>query len=212
MNFPGYGFGGKIGSGILGVRLSEMQRRILISLATILLSGCSLPWPATNSEITPLPTVAPLPEIVSPEPVCGYVWARQPLPELSSKVEESLRRAGLPIALARAEAYGENCVDENGHVVYFITKETDFRIILEVYSLSDEAELGRLLDTTLAELDEFPPGETPGPLPGYVGISFMEFGGKELNLWFTVARANELRQQGLGGVELLIQLINQSRY
>ena len=63
-------------------------------------------------------------------------------------------------------------------------------------------ELGRLVETVLAVLDSFPTESTPGPQPGYVGVTFV-MDGETLNLWFKITRADEARQQGLHGAALL---------
>ena len=184
----------------------------LIFSLSILLSGCNLPPapPAAPVTIAPMTTVPPkgTPTATPDYRACGFQWASQSLPDLSAQLTEAFIQAGLEVASARAEAYGENCIDENGQVVYFAAMETDFRITIEVASLDDKAELARLLESTLAVLDGFPPQETPGPQPGYIGITFEAASGEALNLWFQTSRADALRRQGLGGVELLHALRN----
>ncbi len=179
---------------------------------SILLAACNLPLttsaaPATMAPVTTVPPTG-TPTATPESRPCGFQWASQSLPDLSGQLAEAFRDAGLDVTSARAEAYGENCVDENGQVVYFAAMETDFRITIEVASLDDEAELARLLESTLAVLDGFPPDEIPGPQPGYIGITFEEASGGVLNLWFQTSRADALRQQGLSGVELLHALRN----
>ncbi len=190
------------------------RKLVFLLLVTLLPGSCNLPLtpaapPVTEAPNTAVPPTATATPTATPEyRPCAFRWASQPLPDLTAQLSEALAQAGLEVASARAEAYGENCVDENGQVVYFATMETDFRVTLNVARLDDEAELGRLLDMTLAVLDKFPPEETPGPQPGYIGIAFEAASGGMLNLWFQASRADALRRQGLGGVELLEALKN----
>ncbi|MEW5828669.1 MAG: hypothetical protein AB1846_07240 [Chloroflexota bacterium] len=193
-----------------------MAHRFLLFplLIASLLAGCNLPLATSTAPVTiaPVTTVPPTgtPTATPDYRACGFQWASQSLLDLSAQLTEAFTQAGLEVASARAEAYGENCMDEYGQVVYFAAMETDFRITIEVASLDDEAELARLLDASLAVLDGFPPDETPGPQPGYIGIAFEEASGESLNLWFQASRADALRRQGLGGVELLQALKNQA--
>ncbi len=179
-------------------RLLTTRSLIQFILVFLLLSlaGCApLPRPET---ITP---AAPTPEAPSSETQCGWVWANQPLPELSATLQEALRANGLPDASANAQAYGENCLDSQGNILRFAAMQTDFYVTLPAASLADTAELGALLDATLAVLDQFPAGQTPGPQPGYVGITFQSSGG-EIRLWIAPAHLSELRDSGLGGAAL----------
>ncbi|MEJ5225435.1 MAG: hypothetical protein WHV44_13340 [Anaerolineales bacterium] len=165
--------------------------RFILALLALTLAGCAPPLnPATD---TPDPS--------NPESPCGWVWASQTLPELSQSVENALRANGLPDASARAEAYGEDCVDSAGNIVRSATMQTDFYITLPAAHLSDSAELGALLEATLDVLAQFPPSQTPGPQPGYIGIAF-QANGEELRLWISPTRLAELRASGLSGAAL----------
>ena len=172
-----------------------------------MLAGCNIPKPAITPinqvPATKLPTSTP-----DTNRPCGFQWATQPLTDLTRDVELALKDAGLSNFNARAEAYGENCIDENGEVVYFATMETDFHITLKAKDLNDTDELGQLLDTALSVLDNFPPDETPGPQAGYIGITF-EAQNDSMRLWFALTKVDSLLQQGLSGEELLNALKNQ---
>jgi hypothetical protein len=193
-----------------------MTRKLSVYLLLIpfLFTGCNLPMttspvPGAGTPLTPdPPPVTVIVTTTSDYRPCVFQWATQPLPDLTIQLAETLAQAGLETSSARAEAYGENCIDENGQVVYFATKETDFWVVFKVPSLDEEAELARLLEAALTVLDQFPPEETPGPQPGYIGIAFENTSGGLINLWFQVSRSDELRKQGLGGVELLKALRN----
>lgn len=167
----------------------------------LLLAACNLPGLPTTERP---PTETPTATVTYPE--CGWQWATQGLPELSFQVEQALRAGGLPVLSARAEAYGENCIDgRTGQVAYFTAMETDFKLTLEVRDLEDDAALGDLLEQTLIVLDGFPPGATPGPQPGYIGITF-QAGAGERRLWFTVTDGESARALGLHGAALLAEL------
>jgi hypothetical protein len=71
---------------------------------------------------------------------CGYQWAQQALPELSSAFLQSIQ-ALQPEAQANAFAFGENCIHADGTAT-FLPMETDFNITLQVTDVSNESELG----------------------------------------------------------------------
>jgi hypothetical protein len=177
----------------------------LSALAGFILAACSLPGrvPGPRPALTPSATATATPI----QEQCYFNWATEALPELSAQVEGALRAAGLPLIAARAEAYGENCYgDQSDEILYFAAMETDFRVTLEAADLDDRAALGDLLETTLAVLDGFPPGATPGPQPGYIGVT-LQAGDEVLNLWFTVTDGESARALGLRGEALLDELI-----
>jgi hypothetical protein len=159
---------------------------------------------AWTSVVSPSPQVAtqePSPTPPPTEASCAFVEGRIALEELSGQFLEQLKSAGLPVEKARAEAYGENCVSADGSQVRFAARETDFYMTLNVTDLLDEAALGDLLERALIIVELFPVGQTPGPNPGYVGVTFSA-GAEVQNLWFTRNQANELRSQGLKGAQL----------
>jgi len=137
----------------------------------------------------------------STEGPCSFVEGRQPLPEISSQFLFKLENASLPVKNARAEAYGENCIAADGSLVRFAVRETDFYVTLTTTDLQDETRLGSLLEQTLAVIDQFPRDQTPGPKPGYVGLTF-EAGNNLQNLWFTRTQASDLTSHGATGADL----------
>jgi hypothetical protein len=180
-------------------------RLTLSALLIFLLAACNLPRPEPDPG-TATPTDTPTATVRYED--CGWQWATQALPELSAQVEAALQAAGLPVAAANAEAYGENCMQgSDNQVAYFAAMETDFHITLEASDLSDEAALGDLLEQTLVVLDGFPPGATAGPQAGYVGVTF-QAGTDELRLWFPMTDGESARALGLHGAELLNELEN----
>ncbi len=174
--------------------------RCAAMMLMLLLAACGplpldpLPGPFALAETTPTPT----PDGDAP---CAWQWGRQSLPDLSAALETALRENVLPDASAYAEAYGENCIAASGAVSRFAAMQTDFYITLPVPSLDDQAALGALLESTLSTVEQFPAGQTPGPLPGYVGITFQS-PSEEIRLWITPARLAEVRAKGLSGAAL----------
>lgn len=151
---------------------------------------------------TPSPTNAPLvgtPPTVAP---CYFNWATQDLPQLTAAIQSAMDDAGLENLIVRASAYGENCYTyDTNEVQYFATMETDFHVTAQVESLDDEAALGDLVAQILAVLGEFPPGETPGPMPGQIMLAFVQ-GAEQRFASVTVSQAGEMVTQGLKGVAL----------
>ena len=174
-------------------------------LIIFLLNACNFPGRGKPSPgLTVEPDAGLSTETTSPQDFstteCGYVWARESLPELSKDFKEALQEVQ-PQADGYAEAYGENCIDSQGNVVRFLSMETDFYVTLRVKDLEDKQALGEWIEQVLNLVAKFPVEDTPGPQPGYVGITF-ETPGDELRLWFTQMDAETALENGLQGEEL----------
>lgn len=170
-----------------------------------ILGACNIPTSKqTDFTLTAVSETTPAEEAVEPsqdyESVeCAFVWANDPLPELSDDFNQTLQEV-LPNAEGYAEAYGENCVTETGEIVRFHAMETDYHITLRVETLENEQILGELLVRVMDVLAGFPTDETPGPQPGYVGITF-EAPDDELRLWFTRTEGETALKNGMRGVK-----------
>jgi hypothetical protein len=170
--------------------MEPTMKRFFVILLPILMIACFLPVSIATSPPTP-----------TTENPCAFVEGRKTLEDISKQLLDKLTSAGLPVENARAEAYGENCIAEDGSVVRFTARETDFYVTLTAANLTDETALGSLLEQILAVIDQFPADQTPGPNPGYVGITF-KAGEQEQHLWFMQTQINDLRAQGLKGADL----------
>jgi hypothetical protein len=175
-------------------------KKSIVLLMALLLAACNLP--------RAVPAAAPPPATDTPVyQNCYFNWATQPLPDLSRQVQAAVEKADLRGVTARAEAYGENCLDAaTNKIVGFSAMETDYRITAEVTDLKDTEALGSLLERILVVLDQFPTRSTPGPQPGYVGVRFTARE-EELNLWFLMEAAKAAREEGLHGSQLLERLL-----
>ena len=100
-----------------------------------------------------------------------------------------------------AQAYGENCMTNEGDVVRFLPMETDFYITLQVEKLEDEQALGESIEQVMEVLSGFPTDATPGPQPGYVGITF-EAPEDSLRMWVMRINIEIALDNGLRGKEL----------
>ena len=164
-------------------------------------------------QVEPPVTTAPKVTVTaSPSPTaeykpCYYVWATQALPEISADFQSAVQ-AVLPEAEARANAYGENCVAEDGSFT-FGAMETDFYVTIPVADLTDSAALGEIAEQVLTlVIEQFPRPIVPGGQDGFVEFSFVA--GTETHiLRAPISLAKELLEKGLHGAELLRALENQ---
>lgn len=151
-----------------------MQRFVRFVLLSIwLLSACAT-IPASPLPVSPAltETLIAIPTTALPAPEsCGYQWAYQDLPELSSSVQQSIR-ALQPEAQATAFAFGENCIRADGSVAAFTAMETDFNITLQVADLANESELGEWIVKVMQVITAIPPDQIVGPIPGRVSMIF----------------------------------------
>jgi hypothetical protein len=140
---------------------------------TLILCACSpgvVSPPPLAAATTEAPTVIPT-TAVPTLPPCGYQWAYQDLPELSSSFQQSIQ-ALQPEAEANAYAFGENCVLEDGTVAAFHAMETDFNITLQVVDLADESDLGEWIVKVMQVIEGIPQEQLVGPRPGQVNIIY----------------------------------------
>jgi hypothetical protein len=134
---------------------------------------------------------------------CGYQWAYQDLPELSSRLQQSLQTLQ-PDAQATAFSFGENCILPDGSVGDFLAMETDFNLTLQVADLNNETELGEWIVNVMQVIMEIPPEQILGPRPGRVSLTFQSTG-EERHVAFYITQYQEL-PPGLSPVEILQQL------
>jgi len=129
---------------------------------------------------------------------CGYQWAQQALPELSTQFQESIR-ALQPEAQATAFGFGENCVHTDGTST-FLPMETDFNVTLPVGDLSDDAALGEWIVKVMQVIQNIPPEQIIGPGPGRVSI-FFESNGQRQGITFYINQYQALAT-GLSPAEI----------
>jgi hypothetical protein len=118
-------------------------------------------------------TTAPYPQD------CGYQWANQDLPELSSSFQESIQTLQ-PEAQASAYAFGENCMLPDGSVGSFGAMETDFNVTLKVDDLTNESDLGEWIVRVMQVIENIPPDRIVGPQPGRVNVIFQSNGDQKI--------------------------------
>jgi hypothetical protein len=154
---------------------------------TWMLSACAAGIaspPPPSAATTEAPTIIPTTAVPTELPPCGYQWAYQDLPELSSAFQQSIQ--GLqPEAQANAYAFGENCIGEDGTVVTFLAMETDFNITLQVTDLSNEAALGEWIVKVMKVIEEIPPQQIVGPRPGRVTMTFQSGADQKIVNFYT---------------------------
>jgi hypothetical protein len=195
---------------------------LLVLVGGMLLSGCRFPTelffspdtPPPNQVDPPAPTVTlaitatavpVLPPTDTPPP-CAYAQAEQDLPEVTARVQDKLNEAGLGSVEALAVAFGENCVDTiNNKILSFGAIETDFYFTLVVADTEDKETLGKLSRQLLGVVEQFPPGETPGPNLGYLTIVFQD-GKKDARLRARLVDAKQAKDEGLTGADFYARL------
>jgi hypothetical protein len=182
-------------------------RKIFHSLLfwTLILCACSTSLPATDTPpTTELPTLT-IPVTASSYGGCGYQWAYQDLPDLSSKFLHAIQQLQ-PAAQANAFAFGEDCVHADGHAD-FVPMETDFNITLQINDLADPNECGEWVAKVMQIILDIPKEEIVGPRPGRVSMSF-QAGSEQKNFNFYIDRYQAL-STGLSNTEICTALQTQ---
>ena len=171
--------------------------------------------PTAISDIQPISTVGTphfdqppdIERLVTSAPTdpqsCGYQWAYQDLPRLSSKFQQALQ-ALQPVAQGSAFVFGENCILADGSVGSFLPMETDFNITLQVGDLNNESDLGEWIVKVMQVITAIPPEQIVGPRPGRVSLGFQS-AGETKNISFYINQYQEL-PSGLSSAEIFQQL------
>jgi len=102
---------------------------------------------------------------------CGFSWAYHDLPELTETLDTSIKALNSN-AMARATAFGEDCIGEGGIVVRFGAMETDFYVILSVSDLTDYESFGNWITQVMEVVNMLPPDMLAGPNSGFVEFRF----------------------------------------
>ena len=131
----------------------------------LVLCACSINIPAPQPA--PISTTEAAPDLQN----CGYQWAYQDLPELSSRFQQSIQELQ-PEAQASAFTFGENCVLPDGTIARFLPMETDFNVTLQVADVTDENELGEWIVKVMQVIEDIPDDQIVGPRPGRVSMTF----------------------------------------
>lgn len=185
------------------------MKRILLLLILIVLAAAAalyftgnLPW---------------LEEVVNPQtqmsmgddPRCAYVWATQPLPDVTAELQKKLIKLELKASEVNAAAYGENCVLADGSVDGFIIMQTDLYFKVPVVDFEDHDLLGGITRDIILFVDDIPPDTLPGPQSGYIQVNFVSATGEMQSLWFRLSEGKAALDDGLQGAELYKKLLNQ---
>lgn len=182
-----------------------MKKRTVGILTLLVAAGAGI-FALAQNTLSPLkspPTgISELPPTTEASALgqCYYNWAYEELPDISAEFQSAVR-AVIPEAEARATAFGENCVYENGSAT-FSAMETDFYVALPVSDLTDKEMLGTLIEHILPILDGFASPRVPGPREGFVEIIFRN-GDEQSIVRVPIPLGKQLREQGLHGAGLI---------
>ncbi|MDQ2691795.1 MAG: hypothetical protein M3Y68_07185 [Chloroflexota bacterium] len=160
--------------------LTLTGRTLSLFFLALILSACSIPvTPMQPVPATDPATPSPTPTFPPDSQNCGYQWAYQDLPELSSSFQGSIQELQAE-AQASAFAYGENCVLPDGTVAQFLPMETDFNVTLQVADLADENALGEWIVNVMQVIEGIPDDQIVGPRPGRVSMTFQSAGSQQV--------------------------------
>jgi hypothetical protein len=130
---------------------------------------------------------------------CAFSWANSPLEELTDAFETAIKELN-PVASARAVAFGEDCVYQDGSKK-FLAIETDFYIDLHVTDLTDYEAFGNWVGQTMPVVNSLPADMIEGPQSGFVEYSFTKSQNEHLIVRVPI-QAYEETANGKTGEEL----------
>ena len=155
--------------------MTRQQITCAILLLTLILAACQSKSPTPQPSPQPTASAVPATATLTPSPtataeMCAFVWATQDLPDITKELQEAIKTVKTD-AKAHAQAYGENCVYQDGRAI-FGAMETDFYVTLQVKNINNPDELGGLIVQTMKVIEKFPRGKVPGGQDGFVEFSF----------------------------------------
>ena len=181
---------------------------LLLTLAGLLACSPAIGQTATIFPASPTPTAPGLISTIPatlPYEACGWVWAQQSLPDVSSALQKALSDQQLPYDKDKtyAYAYGENCLNRDGKVDHFAAMETDFVVATGPAGPGELAARGDYAGAVLKLiLEKFKPAEAvPGPQPGVVDFIFTDSQG-ETQRRVELSKAQQVLASGLSGEAL----------
>lgn len=184
------------------------MKRILILLILILIAGlAALYLTGYLPELENL-FLRPTEQPAADDPDCGYMWATQPLPDLSADLQKKAIKLGLRASEVSAAAYGENCVLADGTIDHFSAMQTDLYFKVPVENLEDLDSLGAIAEEIIGFVEDIPQSTLQGPNSGYIQINYTSYHGKMQSLWFRLTDAQAALQNGLAGADLYKDLVN----
>ena len=184
--------------------LADENVQLPITFGKAVARGWDMLVAPRNAEPQPGLALEPTTDLIQ----CAYQWATQPLPEVSSMLQEQVINAGMDNISIIAEAFGEDCINpENGKVIRFIARQTDLRIRIKVNQISDKEKIGNQLAEMLEVITSLPPEILPGPQSGMIEAVFTSSEG-ELILWFPRMDGEAALKEGKKGADLVSALQN----
>jgi len=131
---------------------------------------------------------------------CGYQWAYNALPNLTAQFDQAVKNL-IPNSNSHATAFGENCIDNDGQIVNFLTMETDFYVVVSLESTDDYETLGNWIAGVMQVVDDLPDDQIPGPKAGFVLFQFEKSTSESFGVQVPIQQYNEVAQ-GKTGKEL----------
>lgn len=174
---------------------------IVLAVAAALYFTGNLPW--LEEVVNPQPQTT-----MGDDPRCGYVWATQPLPDVTAELQKKLIKLELKATEVNAAAYGENCVLADGSVDSFIIMQTDLYFKVPVADFEDLDLLGGITRDIILFVDDIQPDTLPGPQRGYIQVNFVSADGEMQSLWFRQTEGKAALDDGLLGAGLYKELLN----
>jgi len=146
----------------------------------------------------------PAPEVPPAYDGCAFVWANKDLPEISESLEAKIQAID-PNATARAAAFGEDCIYQDGHST-FGAIETDYYITTTVDDLSEYVVFGNWIAQTVPVVRSVSEA-TPGPRDGFIEYTYKSKENETLSVRVPLEKYDET-SSGLTGEELFLLFYN----
>jgi hypothetical protein len=136
---------------------------------------------------------------------CAYSWAHRDLPDVTTLAQAALDKTDGPKTTVRADAYGEDCIDQNTNTVRgFGAMTTDFYLTVELSNLSDQTALADYVKATYTALLTLQQDGLPAH-PGYLDITFTS-GAETKHLRTTFDAIKSALDKNLIGAAFLVSL------
>ncbi len=181
------------------------MRKFILILAILVLAGLIILYFTGNLQ--GLANIFNPGQAAIDDTQCAYVWATQPLPDISAKLQQRLEKQEVLAAEVNAAAYGENCVLADGSVARFLARQTDLYFKVPVTDIEDKQTLGEQTVGIINFVQDIPANTLIGTQSGYIQVNFTTNFGEIISLWFQTSTGQAALDAGLHGADLFNRLL-----
>lgn len=193
-----------------------MKAKLFLPIALMLITACKTAIEVTTTK-APTTTVgaenlgtiqrSPFPTSTQGDgvpPACAYGWGSKPLPILTRQWQEAIANMQVNSLNTYVQAYGENCINDQGNVLSFSEMRTEFYTTMLVDNKTDAEAMSSLIKQVFVALETIPPQKRVSQeCIAYITFKATDW---ERSIWFTNRSMKDALERELTAEEFLASL------